>query len=241
MIVAPRLFYFGGGKKMWQVLLVTISTSAFDSLNPMAIGQQFVLQGLVKKPRDIWYFILTTGFVNFFGGVLFYFSLSNILIQLWHQVKARIAPYLWIITLLVAIGILLYLIRYFWLVRRSQVEEVKVSIKGSVSPTALVLLGAGAAISELATALPYFAFIGWLMNQTFSDGGVIVLMAFYNLIYMGPLMIMYVVYRTQEARFDHFYHWVQTKMVHWKKVLVPVILICMSLFLLWQSWIRYMM
>ena len=56
---------------MWQVLLVTISTSAFDSLNPMAIGQQFVLQGLVKKPRDIWYFILTTGFVNFLGECYF--------------------------------------------------------------------------------------------------------------------------------------------------------------------------
>lgn len=224
---------------MWQVLLVTISTSAFDSLNPMAIGQQFVLQGLVKKPRDIWYFILTTGFVNFLGGVLFYFSLSDILIQLWNQIKTSVTPYLSIITLIGAVGLILYLIRYFWLIRRTKEEEVKVTIKGSVSPLALVLLGIGATISELATALPYFAFIGWLMNQSFSSWTVIGLMVIYNLIYMGPLMIMYVVYRTQEARFDQFYHWIQIKMIQWKKVLVPVILISVILFLFWQSWNQF--
>ncbi|HIZ52491.1 GAP family protein [Enterococcus eurekensis] len=224
---------------MWQVLLVTISTSAFDSLNPMAIGQQFVLQGLVKKPRDIWYFILTTGFVNFLGGVLFYFSLSDILIQLWNQIKTSVTPYLSIITLIGAVGLILYLIRYFWLIRRTKEEEVKVTIKGSVSPLALVLLGIGATISELATALPYFAFIGWLMNQSFSYWTVIGLMVIYNLIYMGPLMIMYVVYRTQEARFDQFYHWIQIKMIQWKKVLVPVILISVILFLFWQSWNQF--
>lgn len=224
---------------MWQVLLVTISTSAFDSLNPMAIGQQFVLQGLVKKPRNIWYFILTTGFVNFLGGVLFYFSLSDILIQLWNQIKTSVTPYLSIITLIGAVGLILYLIRYFWLIRRTKEEEVKVTIKGSVSPLALVLLGIGATISELATALPYFAFIGWLMNQSFSYWAVIGLMVIYNLIYMGPLMIMYVVYRTQEARFDQFYHWIQIKMIQWKKVLVPVILISVILFLFWQSWNQF--
>lgn len=224
---------------MWQVLLVTISTSAFDSLNPMAIGQQFVLQGLVKKPRDIWYFILTTGFVNFLGGVLFYFSLSDILIQLWNQIKTSVTPYLSIITLIGAVGLILYLIRYFWLIRRTKEEEVKVTIKGSVSPLALVLLGIGATISELATALPYFAFIGWLMNQSFSYWAVIGLMVIYNLIYMGPLMIMYVVYRTQEARFDQFYHGIQIKMIQWKKVLVPVILISVILFLFWQSWNQF--
>ena len=224
---------------MWQVLLVTISTSAFDSLNPMAIGQQFVLQGLVKKPRDIWYFILTTGFVNFLGGVLFYFSLSDILIQLWNQIKTSVTPYLSIITLIGAVGLILYLIRYFWLIRRTKEEEVKVTIKGSVSPLALVLLGIGATISELATALSYFAFIGWLMNQSFSYWTVIGLMVIYNLIYMGPLMIMYVVYRTQEARFDQFYHWIQIKMIQWKKVLVPVILISVILFLFWQSWNQF--
>lgn len=171
--------------------------------------------------------------------MLFYFSLSDILIQLWNQIKTSVTPYLLIITLIGAVGLILYLIRYFWLIRRTKEEEVKVTIKGSVSPLALVLLGIGATISELATALPYFAFIGWLMNQSFSYWTVIGLMVIYNLIYMGPLMIMYVVYRTQEARFDQFYHWIQIKMIQWKKVLVPVILISVILFLFWQSWNQF--
>ena len=35
---------------MWGLLLTTVLTSAADSLNPFAITQQFVLQGMVKKP-----------------------------------------------------------------------------------------------------------------------------------------------------------------------------------------------
>ncbi len=39
---------------MWGLLVPTILTSAADSLNPVAITQQFVLQGMVKKPKHIW-------------------------------------------------------------------------------------------------------------------------------------------------------------------------------------------
>lgn len=222
---------------MWQALLVTLSTSAFDSLNPMAIGQQFVLQGLVKKPKQIWFFILPTGIVNFLGGVLFYFSLSDVFIYLWEKMKGLVVPHLSLLALIGALLIVGYLIRYFWLSREvKEIEETKVTIKGAVSPIALILLGVGATISELATALPYFAFIGWLMNQHFSMVMVIGLMVIYNVVYMSPLMLMYVVYRTQEARFDQFYHWIQIKMVQWKKVLIPVVLIAVAVFLAYQSW-----
>ncbi|MEG0293615.1 GAP family protein [Enterococcus sp.] len=224
---------------MWQALLVTISTSAFDSLNPMAIGQQFILQGLVKKPRDIWYFILTTGIVNFLGGVLFYFSLSDLFIRLWESIKSGLAPYLSSILLILGVAVIGYLIYYLWRSRFQKLEETKVTVKGSFSPKALVLLGVGATISELATALPYFAFIGWLMNQSFSAVLVIGLMVIYNIIYMSPLMLMYVVYRTQEAKFDRFYHWIQLKMFQWKKVLIPVILLCLGVYLFWQSWNQF--
>lgn len=37
---------------MWTLLLSTILTSATDSLNPFAITQQFVLQGMVGKTND---------------------------------------------------------------------------------------------------------------------------------------------------------------------------------------------
>ena len=60
---------------MWGLLLSTILTSAADSLNPIAITQQFVLQGLVKNPKHIWYFIVPIGVTNLIGGFLAYFGL----------------------------------------------------------------------------------------------------------------------------------------------------------------------
>lgn len=62
---------------MWGLLISTVLTSAADSLNPFAITQQFVLQGMVKKPKDIWYFIIPTGVTNLIGGFLAYFGLIS--------------------------------------------------------------------------------------------------------------------------------------------------------------------
>lgn len=64
---------------MWGLLLSTIFASAADSLNPIAITQQFVLQGMVKKPKHIWYFIITTGVTNLIGGFLAYYGLVTLI------------------------------------------------------------------------------------------------------------------------------------------------------------------
>lgn len=74
---------------MFQLLVPTILTSAVDSLNPVAIAQQFALQGAVKKPRDIWYYILPIGLTNFLGGIFAYFGLINIISQLVHTLATR--------------------------------------------------------------------------------------------------------------------------------------------------------
>src|SRR5690606_27128103 len=68
-----------GRIQMLELLITAILTSAVDSLNPVAITQQFVLQGMVKRPRDIWYFILPTGITNFIGGFLAYYGLVSII------------------------------------------------------------------------------------------------------------------------------------------------------------------
>ena len=59
---------------MWGLLVSTILTSAVDSLNPIAIAQQFFLQGIVKKPEHIWYFIGSMLLTNLVSGFLAYFE-----------------------------------------------------------------------------------------------------------------------------------------------------------------------
>lgn len=60
---------------MWTLLLSTVVTSAADSINPVAISQQFMLQGMVKKARHIWFFIVSIAATNFAGGLLAYVGL----------------------------------------------------------------------------------------------------------------------------------------------------------------------
>lgn len=57
---------------LWITALIT---SAIDSLNPIAISQQFVLQGLVKNKHHIWFFIVSIAFTNFLAGILAYYGL----------------------------------------------------------------------------------------------------------------------------------------------------------------------
>lgn len=80
---------------MWGLLLPTILASAADSLNPIAITQQFILQGMVKKPRDIWYFILPTGITNLIGGFLAYFGLVALIENFLADILTTRGFYFW--------------------------------------------------------------------------------------------------------------------------------------------------
>jgi hypothetical protein len=64
---------------MLPLLIATITTSAVDSFNPVAITQQFALQSVVKKRRHIWYYISATAIINFIGGILVYFGLGALI------------------------------------------------------------------------------------------------------------------------------------------------------------------
>lgn len=209
---------------MWELWATTLLTSGLDSLNPMAIGQQFILQGMVRKPRDIWYFILPTGMLNFLGGVLFYFGLSDLFVAVFQKIKEESAPFLGQIYLLLAVFFLLLFLIVLLRKPKESEQQQAVEIKGSLSPLTLIMLGSGATLSELATAFPYFAFLGLLINQELSPGWVLLLMTVYNLSYMSPLVLMFVVYVKKRDSFDRFYHWIQQQMIRWKKVLVPLIL-----------------
>lgn len=209
---------------MWELWATTLLTSGLDSLNPMAIGQQFILQGMVRKPRDIWYFILPTGMLNFLGGVLFYFGLSDLFVAVFQKIKEGSAPFLGQIYLLLAVFFLLLFLIVLLRKPKESEQQQAVEIKGNLSPLTLIMLESGATLSELATAFPYFAFLGMLINQELSPGWVLLLMTVYNLSYMSPLVLMFVVYVKKRASFDRFYHWIQQQMIRWKKVLVPLIL-----------------
>ena len=75
---------------MIGLIFTTIFTSAADSLNPVAITQQFILQGMVKKPKHIWFFILATGITNFIGGLMAYYGLVAVISNIFDLILKQI-------------------------------------------------------------------------------------------------------------------------------------------------------
>lgn len=222
---------------MFQLVVPTILTSAVDSLNPVAIAQQFALQGVVKKPRDIWYYILPIGLTNFLGGILAYFGLIKLISQLVHTLAIRYHGVFLAMEILVAALFLWLALRS---VRRAKTAAPDQSIQKikQVSPKTLILLGVAATISELITAVPYFAFLGLVFQTNLSSTEMIVLLALYNLIYIAPLIAMYFIYSKAQIHFDRFYLRIQTKISKWSRVLTPLIFLMLALVIcghvLWQ-------
>ncbi|MEL7623540.1 MAG: hypothetical protein AAGU12_08135 [Clostridiales bacterium] len=226
---------------MWGLLLPTILTSAADSLNPFAITQQFVLQGMVKKPKHIWYFIVPTGVTNLIGGFLVYFGLAAFIANFFNRIVESYGQLLFIAELILGIT---FCSSIFFLIQNNKVSQLKNRIQSiesgekinkndeeeavskikSVSPLALITLGVGATLSELTTALPYFAFLAILLNYQLSFLQLSFILVLYNTIYTLPLIILYFVYIKAQDKFDRLYLMIKTQITKCANILAPTLM-----------------
>lgn len=229
---------------MIGLLLSTILTSAADSLNPIAITQQFVLQGLVKKPEHIWYFILPTGIVNLGTGFLAYYGVVGFFGDYLDNILARYGTVLSALELLLGIAFLVGVV--YTLLRAkgkqtsgretNQADETEMAQKiKSVSPGALVVLGVTATLSELTTALPYFAFLAILLNYSLALPQLTLVLVVYNLIYMLPLMVMYFIYIRAQDQFDRLYRCIKAWVARWAGIVAPSLAAVVGAFLVYHA------
>ncbi len=239
---------------MWALLISTILTSAADSLNPFAITQQFVLQGMVKKPKHIWYFILPTGITNLIGGFLAYFGLVAFLGSFFNSFVESYGHFLYIGELILGIA---FCIGVGFLIQNNKLNTLKNQIQliksdgeddaekndkeeavhkiKSVSPIALITLGVGATLSELTTALPYFAFLAILLNYQLSLLQLTFILVIYNTIYTLPLIILYFVYVKAQDRFDSLYLIIKIQIAKWSGILAPAVMGIIGVFLIFHA------
>lgn len=233
---------------MFSLLMSTISLGLVDSLNPFGVSMQFVLQGLVKKPRDIWYYISATALTNFAGGLLAYFGLLSILSNIYNYFLGQYQPF--VITLELVLAFILGVLAAYQIITpliEKQIEEAtdyefeedasNIKVK-SVSPTSLILIGTGAAVSELSTAFPYFAFLAVLFNYELSLPIVIGIMIFYNILYASPLIVLYFVYKFANKQFDRLYSYIHQLIERFSSILSPVLLGILSAVLIYHSVIQ---
>lgn len=238
---------------MWGLLFPTILTSAADSLNPFAITQQFVLQGMVKKPKHIWYFIIPTGVTNLIGGFLAYFGLVSFVGRFFSKLIEKYGQTLFTAELILGIA---FLIGVGFLLQRKKIDSLKRQIQSlkagehhedekdeteaacrikSVSPMALVALGVAATISELATALPYFAFLSILFHYQLTLLQVTIILVVYNTIYTMPLMILYFVYSKAQNKFELLYKVIKAQVTKWSDILAPLLMGMIGIVLVYHA------
>lgn len=232
---------------MLSLLVPTIVTSAADSLNPIAITQQFILQGMVKKPKDIWYFILPTGITNLIGGYFAYYGFVALIENYLSDLMQNYGFYIYVTEFIIALAILL--IGAFSIQNRKiksmqsqcnesqneeEEQEIVKKIK-SVSPPALIAMGIGSTISELTTALPYFAFLAILLNYNLSFVELTIILVLYNAIYTSPLAVLYFVYRKAQDKFDTLYLVIKQTITKWSNILVPTVTFVASIVLIFHS------
>ncbi|MBU3806343.1 MAG: GAP family protein [Candidatus Fournierella pullistercoris] len=217
-----------------SLLIVTaLSTSFLDSLNPSAIAQQMLLQAMLPKKRNIWYFIAGIGLANFALGLCIYYGLASTLhrLQTWFFAICRLPlSLLAILAGLVLLGVgMVQLIK----TRAGSLDADTPKQPVSLSPLSLFTMGAVFCGVELTSALPYFGFLALLAQHQPPQIAALALILLYNFIYLLPLMLVYWGYQALSG--SALLQKLEQIMGRIAAYLVPVLLLLLGGWLCWYS------
>ncbi len=236
---------------MKNLIIALLATSSVDSLNPIGITQQFILQGMVKKHWHIWYFILTTAVVNIIFGYMVYYGVVNVIDVFWSFLLNKYALIIFLFETL--FGISLFLLGMAWIIKKNNLknketligegsqllEENKSEIK-HIPPLMLINIGIVSTASELTSAVPYFVFLSVLVTYEFSFGVLTFILICYNIIYIAPFILLYVVYLLSQKNFDKMYIFFKEKCSDILKYLVPLLLLIISVIMVYDGIVNMM-
>lgn len=229
---------------MLSLFAAAFTAAAADCLNPVALTQQFILQGMVKKRRHIWAYILAVALTNLTGGLLVYLGAGALIRSFWDTLCLRFEPLLLTGQLLLAIVLLFYagFLPQKWQLstlqnqvddltsqdleeqaKRAAAQKVK-----SIHPAYLALLGAINVILELPTALPYFTFLAVLLSASPPFLLTLLLLLFYNVIFTLPLAALYFLSLRCGERVERFYKSLMSKTKKALRIVMPLLLFLMG-------------
>ena len=180
---------------MIELFCTAITASFVDSLNPSAIAQQMLIQAMVKRKQDVWFFILGIGLANMVLGLGIYYGvvafISDWLTRLFAQY------FLWAYTAEALIGVCCLVLGVLLVLKtrkkRQSGEDAETAVKtpAGLSPLSLFLLGAAFCGVELTSALPYFGFLAVVAAYSLAFPSVWALITLYSFVYVLPLILIY--------------------------------------------------
>ena len=228
---------------MENLLITLLVMSSVASLNPIGITQQFILQGMVKKPRHIWYFIITTGIVNIIFGYLVYYGVMTLINNRIDYVLENYGAIVYSLEIALALLILFFAIKsivvHFINKKKgndlnSKENEIKGKIR-SVTPLALIAVGVVSTVSELTSAVPYFAFLAVLVKYQLPFMLLTLIFILYNIIYIMPFVILYVIYVISKNSFDKIYNFFKTKCKTILEIALPLLFFIIGAVILYDG------
>ena len=157
--------------------------SLLDSLNPFSIGAIIYIITKAQRYRRLGFLFIVTTFITYFtaGALLlngrnFFDQLSTL--NLPAAVKSLLLVLLAITLLILAIN--------SW---RSETSQNRFSDKIFNSSSAIMVYSIVATITDLPTAVPYFAAIEIIHGSTSPELETYGFLLFYNLVYVLPLFV----------------------------------------------------
>lgn len=218
---------------MLTFCMVTLTTSAIDSLSPIALAQQFILQGLVREKTNILFFIMGIGMTNFAAGMLAYYGISAFFRNVLASLLSQYAPMLGFAETALGFFCLFAAARMMFKKGKEGPEQSNDAPRtelDKLGAASLFLMGVVFCGFELTSALPYFGFLAFLLKYSLSLAEVLITLLVYNVIYSLPLIILYACYSRYQEKIDRFYALLQRFIGRVSAVAVPVAVLLIGVF-----------
>lgn len=206
---------------MWALLTTTVAAAFADSINPIAIAQQILLQSISRKKWHIWGFIIGIALTNFAFGMIVYFGFADYIRSAYQSMSINYPNFLAWVSLIIGIMLLIYIIYSLytrWLKKKKRDDlsdtKDKKNNKQVSNPGFWKLFGLGiiSCVMELTSAFPYIAYIAILIQANLSSFTVISNLIFYNVLFSWPLIVLYFASVYYERYFTRIYTRLMTLM-----------------------------
>lgn len=211
-----------------NIFLFLLLMGLLDCLNPATIITQILIVIKSKSLRISSLFAIGTFLTYFVSGLLLYYGVSDYLMDLTSGIHIKRNLVFIICEIVLLIITIFYFIQTFY-----KTKKAKPTKSIFLSTYAILSIAVGSTLSDMPTALPYFAFIGKLKQTTTSLLGEVGYLFLYNIIYVLPLILILFLYKRNNTFFEIYF----TKIEYWIDLLgkwlsIIIILSIISIFFL---------
>jgi cytochrome c biogenesis protein CcdA len=209
------------------IFLFLLLMGFLDCLNPTTIITQILIVIKSKSVKISSLFIFGTFFTYFISGLLLYYGIAVYLIKFTSAITIKRN------LVFIICEIVLLTISIFYCIKKNAKTEKPKSAKNIfLSNYAILSIAIGSTLSDMPTALPYFAFIGKLKQTSISLLAEISCLFLYNLIYVLPLIIIVILYRRNNNYFEVYFNKIEYWIDKLGKLLFRIIILSIILILL---------